>query len=52
MVEQQLFFASNKKQLFSLLSSKPLKLIDSFTYLDSSISSTESNVNVRIEKAY
>ena len=34
----------------STLKSKPLKLADHFTYLDSNISSTESNVNIHIQK--
>ena len=34
----------------SNLSGKPLKLVDEVTYLGSNISSTESDVNVRIEK--
>ena len=31
---------------------KPLKLVDQFTYLGSNISSTESDVNLRIPKAW
>ena len=34
------------------LSGKPLKLIDQFTYLGSNISSAESDVNIRIVKAW
>ena len=33
------------------LNDKPLKLVDQFTYLSSNISSTESDVNIRIGKA-
>ena len=36
----------------STLSVKPLKLIDKFTYLSSNISSTESNVNICLAKAW
>ena len=32
----------------STLNGSPLKLVDKFTYLDSSISSTESNVNMHL----
>ena len=35
----------------STLNGKTLKLVDYFTYLRCNISSTESNVNVRIGKA-
>ena len=33
------------------LSSKPLKLVDQFTYLNSNISSTEGDVNIDLSKA-
>ena len=36
------------KGAISTLIGKPLKLIDQFTYLDISISSTESYINIRI----
>ena len=36
----------------AILSSKPLKLLDLFTYLRSSISSTESDINILIGKAF
>ena len=36
----------------STLDGKPLKLVDQFTYLGSNISSTESDVNIRIGKAW
>ena len=35
----------------STLNAKPLKLVDQFTYLGINISSTEKNVNIRIEKS-
>ena len=35
---------------FSILNSVPLKLIDNFTYLGSSVLSTESNVSIRLTK--
>ena len=34
----------------SLLNGKPLQLVDQFIYLNSNISSTESNVNICFEK--
>ena len=34
------------------LNYKPLELVDHFLYLDSNISSTESDVNISIEKAW
>ena len=36
----------------STLSGKPIKLVDKFTYLGSSISSTERDVNIRLVKAW
>ena len=38
--------------LYSSLNGKPLKLVDQFIYLSSNISSTESNVNICIGKAW
>ena len=35
-----------QEEAISTLSSKPLKLVDQFTYLGSNISSTESDVNI------
>ena len=32
------------------MNTKPLKLVDKFIYLDSNISSTESNINIHIER--
>ena len=37
-----------KQGVISTLSGRPIKLVDKFTYLDSNISSTESDVNIRI----
>jgi len=46
-------FMSFKKQGdISTLDGKPLKLVEKFTYLGSNISSTESDVNTRIGKAW
>ena len=43
-------FVLNKRTLSLHLNGKPLILMDQFTYLGSNISSTESNVNIRIGK--
>ena len=43
-------FAQNL--LLAALSSKPLKLVDKFTYLERNISSTESDVNTCIGKVW
>ena len=42
---------SKQDGAISTLGSKPLKLIDQFTYFGSNISSTESDVNICIGKA-
>ena len=34
------------------LSGEPLKLVEKFTYLSSSVSSTESDINIRLAKAW
>ena len=39
-----------QKGAISTKSGRPLKLVDQFTYLDSSISSTESDVSIRLPK--
>ena len=36
--------------VLSQLNGKPLKLVDQFTYLGSNISSTESHVNICLDK--
>ena len=41
-----------KQGAISILNGKPLKLVDQFTYISSNISSTESDVNIHIEKAW
>ena len=41
-----------QKGAISTLSGKPLKLVDHFTYLSSNISSTESDVNIWLVKAW
>ena len=48
-IKQSSFF----KQIgtISSLSGKPLKLVHHFTYLGNNISSIESDVNIRLEKA-
>ena len=35
-----------------ILSGSPLKFVDKFTYHDSYISSTESDINIRLAKAW
>ena len=45
------FMCFNKDSVISL-NDKPLKLVDQFIYLGSNISSTESNVNVCIDKGW
>ena len=38
--------------VFSTLNSSSLNLVDKFTYLGSSVSSTEKGINMRLAKAY
>ena len=45
-------FICLNEDLFSFLRGKPLKLVIQFAYLGSNISSIESNINVRIRKAW
>ena len=45
------FTRFNQEDAISLLNGKPLKLVDQLIYLGSNISSTESNINIRIGKA-
>ena len=55
---RDIYFSVNKTEfmgfkpggVISTLCGKPPKLVDTFTYLDSNISSTESNVNISIRK--
>ena len=46
------FKCFKQKGAISTLSDKPLKLINQFKYLVSNISSTESNINIHIEKLW
>ena len=46
------FICFVQDRAISTLDNKPMKLVDHFTYLGSSISSTESDVNKRIEKLW
>jgi len=46
------FMSFKKKGNISTLDGKPLKSVEQFTYLGSNISSTESDVNTRIAKAW
>ena len=41
-----------QEKAISTLSGGPLKLVDNFMYFSSSISSTESDVNILLAKAY
>ena len=45
------YMCFNQRGDISTLKSGPLKLVDKFTYLRSSISSTENDVNTRLAKA-
>ena len=45
-------FMCSKQEVISTLSSKPLKLVGQFTYLDSNILSTESDVNIHLAKVW
>ena len=45
------FMCFKQDGVISTLNSKPLKLIDEFIYLNSNISSTESNENIHIGNA-
>ena len=45
------FMRLNQDGATLLINSKPLKLVDKFTYLGSNITSTESDVNKRIDEA-
>ena len=45
------FMCFNQDGAISLLNVKPLKLIDHFIYLGCNRSSTESDVNIRMDKA-
>ena len=42
----------NERGNISTLKGEPLKLVDKFTYLGSNVSSTEKDINMRLEKAW
>ena len=44
--DKTMYIYFNQEGVISALNGKPLKLVDKFTYLGSSISSTESDVNI------
>ena len=46
------YMCSNQRGDISTLKGGPLKLVDKFTYLESSISSTENNINTWLAKAW
>ena len=46
------FMCFNQDDAISLLNGKPQKLVDQFIYLGSNIPSTESDVKIRINKAW
>ena len=46
------FMCFNQNGVIKSLNNKPLKMVDNFIYLGSNISSTESDVNIRIGKAW
>ena len=47
-----LYENANKTKFISFLSCKPLKLVDLFTYLSCNMSSTKSDVNISLVKAW
>ena len=42
----------NENGTISSLNSKPLKIVDQFIYLDNNISSTGSDINIILDKAW
>ena len=46
------YMCFNQRGDISTLNSSSLKLVDKFTYLESSVSSTEANINTRPAKAW
>ena len=46
------FMCFNQEGTMKTVAGKPLKLVDTFTYLGSNIASTEKDVNIRIGKAW
>ena len=49
---KMLYMCFNQTGDFSTLNSSSLKLVDKFTYLGSSVSSTETDINMRLAKAW
>ena len=45
------YMCFNQRGNISTLNSSSLKLVDKFTYLESSVSSTETDINTRLAKA-
>ena len=45
------YMCFNQRSDMSTLKSGPLKLVDKFTYLGNSVSSTENDINTRLAKA-
>ena len=46
------YMCFNQRNDVSTLNGRSLKLVDKFTYLGSSVSSTETNINTRLAKAW
>ena len=46
-----LIFNQNQKGEISTLKGESLKLVNKFTYIRGSVSSTENDINTRLEKA-
>ena len=46
------YICFNQRGIISTLKGDPLKLVDKFTYLGSSVSSTEKDINIRLAKAW
>ena len=46
------YMCFNQRRDISTLNSSSLKLVDKFTYLGSSVSSTETDINTRLAKAW
>ena len=49
-LDKTYFICFKQDEVITTLNGKPLSLEDQFTYLGSNISSTESNINIRIKK--
>ena len=46
------YMCFNQRGDISTLNGGPLKIVDKFTYLGSSVSSTENDINTQLEKAW